>query len=196
MLHDTGMSTRPEEWPRLSIRESTLQLCASTTELPLWQPSYSTYLIPEGGPRLRLSEEQTCHSHRSGPIVGERGYGSMLALALLFGGVLLVGLTTDVMRLVVTWREVSHRAHTAAETGAGWVEPEALYRDELVVDIAAAEAAAVAIASGPGRSVGVDANSEEVCVTVNQRVSPGITRLVGGASKTVSVTACAGPRRG
>lgn len=120
----------------------------------------------------------------------------MLALSLLFGGVLLVGLASDVARLVVTWREVSHLAHTAAETGAGWVEPGALYRGELTVDVAAAEAAAVGIAAGPQRSVGVDANSEEVCVTVAQTVTPGITRLVGGASKTVSATACAVPRRG
>lgn len=128
--------------------------------------------------------------------MGERGYGSVLALALLFGGVLLVGLASDVSRMVVTWREVSHLAHTAAETAAGWVDPGALYRGELVVDTEAAEAAAVGIASGPDRSVEVDANSEEVCVTVEQQVSPGITRLVGGASKTMAVTACAAPRRG
>lgn len=120
----------------------------------------------------------------------------MLALALLFGGVLLIGLTTDVTRLIVTWREVSHVAHTAAETGAGWVEPEALYRGELVVDVVAAEVAALEVASGPQRSVAVDANTHEVCVTVSQSVSPGITRLVGGSTKTVAVVACAAPRRG
>lgn len=128
--------------------------------------------------------------------MGERGYGSVLALALLFGGVLLVGLASDVTRLIVTWRETSYFAHTAAETGAGWVEPGALYRGQLVIDIAAAEVAAVAVASGPGRSVAVDLNSEEVCVTVSQSVAPGITRLVGGVSKTVAVTACAAPRQG
>lgn len=128
--------------------------------------------------------------------MSEHGYGSVLALALVFGGVLLVGLASDVARSIVTWRETSHLAHTAAETGAGWVEPEALYRGELVVDVAAAEAAAAEIASGPGRTVSVDANAEKVCVSVGQSVSPGITRLVGGASKTVVVTACAVPRRG
>ncbi len=137
-----------------------------------------------------------CRWHRFGLTVGERGYGSVLALALIFGGVLLIGLAVDVTRLIVTWRETSHLAHTAAETGAGWVEPEALYRGELVVDISAAEAAAVAIASGPQRSVRVDADEEEVCVTVEQMVSPGITRLVGAAPKTVLVTACASPRQG
>ncbi len=128
--------------------------------------------------------------------MGERGYGSVLALALLMGGVLLIRLAVDVTRLIAIWRETSHLAHTAAETGAGWVEPGALYRGELVVDIPAAEDAAMAIASGPQRSVRVDADSQEVCVTVEQNVSPGITRLAGAAPKKVLVTACASPRRG
>jgi hypothetical protein len=128
--------------------------------------------------------------------VGERGYGSVLALALLFGGVLLIGLAADVTRLVFVWRETSHLAHTAAETGAGWVRPADLYRGELVIDVVAAESSAVAVASGPGRSIRVDASTEEVCVTVTQSVSPGITRLVGGAAKSVGVAACASPRQG
>ena len=128
--------------------------------------------------------------------MGERGYGSVLALALLFGGVLLIGLAADVTRLVFVWRETSHLAHTAAETGAGWVQAEDLYRGESVIDITAAESAAIAAASGPDRSVRVDASPEEVCVTVAQTVSPGITRLVGGASKEVGVTACARPKQG
>jgi hypothetical protein len=128
--------------------------------------------------------------------VGERGYGSVLALALLFGGVLLIGLASDVTRLVFIWRETSHLAHTAAETGAGWVQSVDLYRGELVIDVAAAESIASAVASGPDRSVRVDASPEEVCVTVEQSVSPGITRLVGGASKAVGVTACARPKQG
>lgn len=128
--------------------------------------------------------------------MGERGYGSVLALALIFGGVLLIGLATDVTRLVFVWRETSHIANTAAETGAGWVQPADLYRGDLVVDVAAAESSALAIASGPHRSVQVAANPDGVCVTVEQWVSPGITRLVGGTSKSVGVTACARPRRG
>lgn len=143
-----------------------------------------------------MSVVRRCSWHRFGQTVGERGYGSVLALALLMGGVLLIGLAVDVTRLIAIWRETSHLAHTAAETGAGWVEPGALYRGELVVDIPAAEDAAMAIASGPQRSVRVDADSQEVCVTVEQNVSPGITRLAGAAPKKVLVTACASPRRG
>ena len=179
-----------------SFQGSTSQLDGSMIEWSSWQLLGSTFLIPTDSHRPRLSVARKCRWHRFGPTVGERGYGSVLALALLFGGVLLIGLAADVSRLLVTWRETSHLAHTAAETGAGWVEPGALYQGELVVDIAAAETAAMAIAAGPQRSVGVDANSEEVCVTVEQTVSPGITRLVGGVSKAVVVTACAAPRQG
>lgn len=192
----TGMSTRLGKLLLPSFQGSASRLSGSTTESSLWRPSWSTFLIPKGGRRRRLSVAPRCRWHRSGQIVGERGYGSVLALALLFGGVLLIGVAVDVTRLIVTWRETSHLAHIAAETGAGWVEPGALYRGELVVDIPAAEAAALAIASGPRRSVEVDANSEEVCVTVEQSVSPGITRLAGAAPKTVLVTACATPRQG
>lgn len=120
----------------------------------------------------------------------------MLSLALLFGGVLLVGLAADVTRLVVAWREVSFLAQTAAEAGAGWVQPDGLYRGEVIVDEEEAAAAAGAVAAGPGRTVDVTAAPTEVCVTVARQVAPGLTRLVGGARKTVAVTACAGPRQG
>lgn len=128
--------------------------------------------------------------------MGERGYGSILALGLAFGGVLLVAVATDVSRLLITWRETSHLAHTAAETAAGWVEPGSVYRGELVIDVEASEAAAFEVASGPGRSVTVHADMGGVCVTVGRGVTPGLTRLVGGVSRTVAVTACAVPRRG
>ena len=192
----TEMPTRLGRWRLPYFQGSTSQLSGSTTESSLLRLSYSTFLIPKGAPRPHWSVVRRCRWHRFGLTVGERGYGSVLALALIFGGVLLIGLAVDVTRLIVTWRETSHLAHTAAETGAGWVEPEALYRGELVVDISAAEAAALAIASGPQRSVRVDADEEEVCVTVEQSVSPGITRLVGAAPETVLVTACATPRQG
>lgn len=120
----------------------------------------------------------------------------MLALMLLLGGVLIIGLAVDVTRLIATWRETSHLAHTAAETGAGWVQSEPLYRGELSIDPISAETAAREVASGATRSVEVDAGLTLVCVTVHQEVAPGITRLAGAAPKAVSATACASPRRG
>ncbi len=126
----------------------------------------------------------------------ERGYGSVLALMLLLGGVLVIGLAIDLTRLIATWRETAHLAHTAAETGAGWVEPGALYLGQLTIDEPAAATAARTVAAGPNRSVEVHSSPMTVCVTVRQEVAPGITRLTGAAPKTVSVTACASPRQG
>lgn len=128
--------------------------------------------------------------------MGERGYGSVLALTLLLGGALLVGLATDVARLASAWREATHVAHTAAEVGAGWVEEAALYRGDLVVNSAAATAAALSFASGDDRSVEVVVYRSRVCVTVRVNVAPGPTRVVGAAPTEVVATECAEPRRG
>jgi hypothetical protein len=137
-----------------------------------------------------------CRSLRFGRIVGERGYASVLALGMLIGSVLLIGLATDVARLIVVWRETSHLAHTAAETGAGWVESQALYDGAQVIDVPAAISAAQAVAGGPGRSIATEADPTQICVTVQQTVSPGLTRLVGAGNQRTSVTACASPRQG
>jgi hypothetical protein len=128
--------------------------------------------------------------------VDDRGYGSVFALALLFGGILLVGLAADVTRLVAVWQETSYVAHTSAEVGAGWVQSEPLYDGQLVLDTDAASAAATAFAAASGYQAVVAITGERVCVSVATDVAPGITRLVGVGLKPVAVTACAEPRQG
>ena len=128
--------------------------------------------------------------------MGERGYASVLALGMLLGSVLLIGLAADVARLIVVWRETSYLAHTAAETAAGWVESQALYDGALVIDVPAAISAAHAVAGGPGRSITTEANPTQICVTVRRSVTPGLTRLVGAGAQQTVVTACASPRQG
>lgn len=129
--------------------------------------------------------------------MNDRGYGSVLALALLLGGVLLIGVAIDVARVVVAWREASFVAHTSAETGAGWVTPGRLYAGALVVD----EPVAREMAGRYARSVGVtdvavDSGPFSVCVTVRNHVEPGITQLIGATPRSVLATACAEPRQG
>lgn len=119
-----------------------------------------------------------------------------MALALLFGGILLVGLAADVTRLVAAWQETSHVAHTAAEVSAGWVQPTDLYRGRLVIDRRGARTAGRAYLASVGHQGSIDAQRTRVCVTVRSQVSPGITRLVGAGVQTVAVTACAEPRQG
>ena len=96
-------------------------------------------LIPPVRCQSGSSAKLKCRWHLFDPIVDERGYGSVLALMLLFGGVLLIGVAVDVTRLIATWRETAHLAATAAETGAGWVRSEDLYLGQLVLDPDAAK---------------------------------------------------------
>jgi hypothetical protein len=138
----------------------------------------------------------TFHSPPSGPTVDERGFGAVLALALALGGVLLVGLATDVARLLAAWQEASHVAHTAAEVGAGWVDPLALYEGSLTIDRTSAQRESRRFLVGAGLEGSVDARSDRVCVSVWSEVEPGLIRFVGAGFQTVAVTACAEPRRG
>ena len=128
--------------------------------------------------------------------MGDRGYGSVLALALLFGGILLVGLAVDVARLVSAWQEASHVAHSAAEVGAGWVDPDGLYAGLLELDRPSAREAAERFIEATDLDGSVRIRDGRVCVSVSTRVRPGITRLVGAGAQRVEVTACAEPRQG
>jgi hypothetical protein len=128
--------------------------------------------------------------------VADRGYASVLALALIFGGVLLLGVAVDIVRLASAWQEASHLAHVSAETGAGWVRSDSLYAGRLVVDDANAVHAAHQVAVGTGMEASVTATPTEVCVAVHARVEPGLSRLVGASGQSISARACASPHQG
>jgi len=128
--------------------------------------------------------------------VADRGYGAVLALAMMFGGVLLLGVAIDVARFVATWREAVHVAHTAAETGAGWVRPGDLYAGSLVIDPAPASQAARTVVDAAGMAATVSVTPRRLCVDVATSVEPRLGRLVGGLPQSVTATACAVPRKG
>jgi hypothetical protein len=128
--------------------------------------------------------------------VADRGYGSVLALALLFGAVLLMGTVVDIVRLVHEWRRADHIATVAAETGAGWVQPEPLYEGVVVIDDRAASEAALGVARTAGFSAEVVANATQVCVAVSATVEPRLGRLLGLVAHHPTVTACGSPRQG
>ena len=119
----------------------------------------------------------------------------MLA-ALLFGATLMLGLTVDITRIGIAWREASHLAATAAEAGAGWIDEEAARADRIEIAPSLADAAARSVASGEGRVVDVIATIERVCVRVRIVVQPTLLALVGAAPKDVAALACAEPRMG
>lgn len=126
--------------------------------------------------------------------------GSMLPsmAALIFVGLVVVGLALDVTLLAATYREAAFSADVGAEAGASQIAVD--YDGQLRLDILRAELAAVesalAARSRPGRSASSTADLTLVCVTVTDRYQPKILSAVGVGPTTVSVEACAEPQRG
>ncbi|WKZ81634.1 MAG: hypothetical protein QY307_05900 [Acidimicrobiia bacterium] len=128
--------------------------------------------------------------------MAERGAVHLTLLALLLGGMLMLGLAVDLARFAATWREASHLAATSAEAGAGWIDETAARRGELEVDATRSRVAATQVASGSGRSVLISVTPARVCVRVSIPVHPTLLAMVGAAPRQASAVACAEPRRG
>lgn len=128
--------------------------------------------------------------------MAERGAVHLTVVALLFAATLMLGLAVDITRIGIAWREASHLAATAAEAGAGWIDPAAAYEDRLEIDPVAARTAARTVAAGTDRVITVTADTDRVCVKVRIRVSPTLLALTGVGARDVAATACAEPRKG
>ncbi len=126
----------------------------------------------------------------------DRGAVHLTLVALLFGGVLMMGLAVDVARLGATWREVTHVAATAAEAGAGWIDRGSARDGEIRLARNKAETAAREVLADWGHPGEVDATVSRVCVVVTLEVRPTLLTIVGAGPKRVTGTACAEPRRG
>ena len=126
----------------------------------------------------------------------ERGAVHLVVVALLFAGVLMLGLAIDITRVGIAYREASHLSTVAAEAGAGWIDEAAARQDVLVVDETRARTAAIAVASGPGRIVAVTTTPSRVCVRVAIIVRPGPISLAGAGPREIAATGCAEPRSG
>jgi hypothetical protein len=113
----------------------------------------------------------------------------------LFGGILMLGVAVDIARFGASWRDAAHLSATAAEAGAGWIDEEAAYDGEIVIDPARARIAARSVASAPGRQVTTDITVDRVCVSVSVRVRPTLLSIVGAADKWATASSCAEPRR-
>lgn len=128
-------------------------------------------------------------------MTGERGAAHLTLVALLFGGVLMLGLAVDMIRFGATWRESAHLAATAAEAGAGWIDEAAAYSGEVLIDRDRADAAAHLVAGGPGHRVRTEFVGNRICVEVSIGVRPTLLAMIGAASKSATATSCAEPRR-
>jgi hypothetical protein len=120
--------------------------------------------------------------------------------ALLFVGLVVLGLALDIVLLAATYREVSFAADAGAEAGAALMEADGAYGGSLRVDrnaaIAAAGSAALAARPRPGRSASAVVDGNVVCVTVTDIYRPRVLGAVGIGVRDVTVRACATPRSG
>jgi hypothetical protein len=130
--------------------------------------------------------------------MNERGSMLPFMAALIFVGLVVVGLALDVALAAATYRELAFAADVGAEAGA--VELANAYGEGLDLDPERAKQSAVAAALGArsrsDQTAVADANADVVCVTVTDRYRPRILSALGVGPETISVEACAVPRRG
>lgn len=116
--------------------------------------------------------------------------------ALIFVGLVVVGLALDVTLLAATYREVAFSADVGAESGAGMIIGDG----SLTLDRAQAERVGVAAAldarARAGRTAVADAGPDRVCVVVTDAYEPRILGAIGIGPTEISVEACAEPSRG
>jgi hypothetical protein len=120
--------------------------------------------------------------------------------ALLFVGLVVLGLALDVALLAATYQEVAFAADAGAEAGAAQMESSGAYAGSLRLDrsaaITAAGNAALSAHPRPGRSATATVDGNTVCVTVTDAYRPRVLGAVGVGVRSVTVRACAVPRSG
>ena len=132
--------------------------------------------------------------------MSERGSMMPMLMALVFAGLVVLGLATDIAVLASTYREAAFAADAGSEAGASVIAEGAAYDGELVLDPQAAEAAAVAAAlaarNRPERTAAATAQDARICTTVTQPYAPRFIGRLGIGQAEVTVTSCAAPRQG
>lgn len=131
--------------------------------------------------------------------MNERGSMLPFMAALIFTGLVVIGLALDASLLAATYREAAFAADVGAEAGAAELAADS-YGGDPVLDPERAEASAAdaALSARPrvGRSAVASADPARVCVSVTDRYQPRILGAVGVGPEVITVEACAEPRRG
>lgn len=128
--------------------------------------------------------------------------GSMLPMlgALIFAGLVVLGLAADVAVYAATYRDAAFAADAGAEAGAAMLAPPAAYEGDLTLEPAVAADVAVAEAEAarprPGRSATATPEPGRICVTVTQLHQNRFLLALGIGPTTIVVTGCAEPRQG
>lgn len=128
--------------------------------------------------------------------------GSMLPYlgALVFVGLVVLGLALDVTLLAAVYREASFAADVGAEAGAARLDTASAYGGVTQLDrrsaIRSARSAAAEARPRENRTAAASVDGTVVCVVVTDSYQPKILGGIGIGVRTVSVRACAEPRKG
>lgn len=120
--------------------------------------------------------------------------------ALIFAGLIVLGLAADVAVYAAAHRDTAFAADTGAEAGAAMLAASAAYAGDLVLEPQVAADIAVAAAEAarprPGRSAAATTEPGRICVTVTQHHQNRFLQALGVGTATIVVTGCAEPRQG
>ncbi len=121
-------------------------------------------------------------------------------LAVVLGGLLVLGLALDLGRWAFVQREAVFAADAGAQAGAAIIDDDAAYRGATELDTGAAHAVAVQAAQEarprPGRTASASVRPSEVCVTVRQPFATTLLRAAGVGGGEIRASACARPAQG
>ena len=126
--------------------------------------------------------------------------GSMIPL---FGGLVVIafvvlGLTVDIARLQLAYRNVATVADLATEAAASALDEAAMHLGHASLDperaVRVAERTARRLA--PGTDIAVEASPDAVCATVRTTMRATTLAFVGRPDVEVSVRSCAAPAVG
>ncbi len=121
-------------------------------------------------------------------------------LAVVLGGLLVLGLALDLGRWAFVQREAVFAADAGAQAGAAIIDQEAAYRGATRLDRGAARTVAVEAAlearPRPGRTAAAAVGPAEVCVTVRQPFGTTLLRAAGVGGAEIRASACARPAQG
>ncbi len=126
--------------------------------------------------------------------------GSLLPM---FGGLVVIafivlGLTVDIARLQLAYRNVAAVADLATEAGASAIDEASMHEGVVALDPVAAHDVTEQTAHelAPGTEIDVEAAQDVVCATVSTSVSTSALAFIGQRTVAVSVRSCAEPAIG
>lgn len=134
------------------------------------------------------------------PGPADRGFATPAVLAVILGGLIILGLALDLGRWAFVQREAVFAADAGAQAGAAIIDDDAAYRGVTRLDAGAARSVAIeaALEARPraGRTASASVAAAEVCVSVRQPFATSLLRVAGVGGGQIRAAACARPAQG